>query len=854
MKGQPNISKFLQLIFTAILVSSTLYTASCGNDDGQVFVLARSSESGAIAISSDDTVIAVVNENGDSVSFFDVTTDPPTLIEEVEVGDEPVAVVIGPDNDTAFVVNQADATVSKIEDIKSDPTVVDLANVGSEPVGLALSPTGDFLYVAELTQDRVSKLATSNMEEVDSVSVPTPFGIAVTNDLDTDDNDETVIVTQVFGENTGVLNGSDEGDVSRRGKVHLFDSGNLAALGEVTFEPRSSGVQVQPGATVPTADAAGPEVVASPNQLYAVSIQGNNFFVPTISASPRRPIAVRGGNIHPIILAGSLSSESEVTALSVNLEKEIKDLVPDQPFAVNAAPPINGGGTRNFLGDTTALAVSPTESDGNQTVVYSVARGGDAIQRIAYDLVAGGVSIDDFDGDNLPDQIDLLPDGCRTPMGIAIANTTGTAFVNCRGTRQLVKLNLSNQAVANVTPTSTAPAGGSEQFDIERGQLLYFTARGRWSTEARSDCAACHFNGTLSDNIIWTFGAGPRRTIPMHWSYHDDADQDGVKEEQKILNWTGIFDEIRDFENNIIGVSGGVGVYTTEVAGVCDPNVRLQGPSMQGVANGGLNGSTIEFEEDNIDILCAPEDFQQLDLFVRTMRSPRAPKTFNNEDLEDSISRGRQLFATGNCQSCHGGPAWTASRLYYEVTSANTDNMKLDDSTIFPPPIEQIEDSYALLDDFFNPVDVTGFNFRFIQNEQNSTPTDAVGVLQESCVLREVDTFGDPLNVANTDLIEIRNVAPPTSPRAEGEFSGYNIPPLLGVQSNAPYFHHGLASTIEDLLTDPRWEKHLTAGDTSFELADADAVEDLKNFLLSIDEGTTPFTAPNQPVDACPQL
>jgi len=120
--------------------------------------------------------------------------------------------------------------------------------------------------------------------------------------------------------------------------------------------------------------------------------------------------------------------------------------------------------------------------------------------------------------------------------------------------------------------------------------------------------------------------------------------------------------------------------------------------------------------------------------------------------------------------------------------------------------------------------------------------------LQVSCVLRNVGTFGDPDNPGLTTLLEIKNGN--STQIAQGSVNGYNVPNLLGVALSAPYFHHGLAKTLDELLTDPSWSDHLTRANPAFALQGAGEVEDLKNFLLSIDEGTPAFDL-NDVVDLC---
>ncbi len=72
----------------------------------------------------------------------------------------------------------------------------------------------------------------------------------------------------------------------------------------------------------------------------------------------------------------------------------------------------------------------------------------------------------------------------------------------------------------------------------------------RLSSEGWQNCASCHFAG-WTDGNIWSFNAGPRKSIPLNgtWSPHNPDDQ-------RVLNYSAIFDEVQDFELNIRNVSG----------------------------------------------------------------------------------------------------------------------------------------------------------------------------------------------------------------------------------------------------------------------------------------------------------
>ena len=41
----------------------------------------------------------------------------------------------------------------------------------------------------------------------------------------------------------------------------------------------------------------------------------------------------------------------------------------------------------------------------------------------------------------------------------------------------------------------------------------------RLSSEGWQNCASCHFKG-LTDGIVWPFGAGPRKSVPLNATFN----------------------------------------------------------------------------------------------------------------------------------------------------------------------------------------------------------------------------------------------------------------------------------------------------------------------------------------------
>jgi hypothetical protein len=126
---------------------------------------------------------------------------------------------------------------------------------------------------------------------------------------------------------------------------------------------------------------------------------------------------------------------------------------------------------------------------------------------------------------------------------------------------------------------------------------------------------------------------------------------------QRVLNYSAVFDELEDFELNIRGVSGGPGLLV--VAGTTDqePNVKAFDPPNSGRPQLHVNGIGAW------DAIVAWTKFR--------IDSPVSPHTGvdANSTVGQQIAAGRQLFTEANCQLCHGGPKWASAQVDFARVS-----------------------------------------------------------------------------------------------------------------------------------------------------------------------------------------
>jgi uncharacterized protein (TIGR03437 family) len=149
----------------------------------------------------------------------------------------------------------------------------------------------------------------------------------------------------------------------------------------------------------------------------------------------------------------------------------------------------------------------------------------------------------------------------------------------------------------------------------------------------------------LTDNVVWIFAAGPRRTIPQHTDF-DLTDPN--RRTQRALNWSAIFDEEEDFELNIRNVSGGGGLIVLDDGITADPNVAAFLPL--------ANANRRQLKVRGVNAWDAIKAFVKFGI-----RPPISPVS----KTEPDVIEGANIFRQNNCQQCHGGPLWSNSLIRF---------------------------------------------------------------------------------------------------------------------------------------------------------------------------------------------
>lgn len=619
------------------------------------FSMPGPTRSTTIAITNDGTRLVVANRETNTVSIIRVGRQqqtlfqgtiivdvPPDKLGEVAVGPEPRCVAVSPDDSEAYVTSSGNGTVSVIN-LLGTPTVSAEILVGTELRGCALTPNGTRLYVADFT-GKVVEIDPSTRAIVRALDVGGhPEAIAITNDGDFLDTDETVFVSLFFAEL--IPGGPGEGfDNGKRGVVLAFGVGTASPITRINLQPLADSgftanrtnlcTHLNPAAVNntfcpdTTAPAGSPIITQDPqgvfpNQLGALLIRGNQLFVLSIGAQPEPPVANVNfnTNVQALLHVVDIPLRAQVAALNVN------NLVRLEATPANPTTSLLG----TFLNDVVAL-----DANADASRICGISRGGNQ-------LVCGGggsATLTRFQVGNIPNGVVIRQDGLR-------------AYVNNEVNVSVSIIDLTtNTLIARDVPSGTPPAPGTIEHAVAVGKLAFFTAlgipnngifdiqirdfnplqfRGKQSRDAWSSCASCHPDG-LSDNVTWIFAAGPRSTIPLDGTYskHNQLDQRGIL-------WSFNRGSNTDFNQNSRAVQGGIG-FADDPASVYD-----HGPVF-GISDA-LDAQTF-----------------WIALAVRSLRTPAATNPA-------AVTAGRTVFQA-NCASCHGGPKWTKSTILHRDNPA----------------------------------------------------------------------------------------------------------------------------------------------------------------------------------------
>ncbi len=860
--------------------------------------LSGASHGSAIAVSEDDSRLVAVNHDVGTVTVMSVeygaagVAPKLTKLAEIAVGAEPVAVTIDPTCASAYVLVRKDQKLVRIDGLKTTPVKGPEVAVGSEPTGLAQTPLGHMLWVANWIDGTLSGIDAGTMKVTKTVDLNAalaaagyagkglatrpalshPRSVAITNNGDSIEDDETMYVTEFYAQQKAPL--AADGSNADVNKVGLLYKIKLSA-------PTPTIIELPP-VDMGFHDHKDGPASCYPNQLQALTIQGGFGYVASVCTSPKLP-----GNLYtgPAFTACTADATCPGAAVgSCTAGKCTTNCVADVDCGVVGGSCVTGVCAPNpaDIRTTTAPVVSIVDLGGNKTIAstnlarefdklftarstpdnarrfplhsmdigfvpgtvtaYFPANGADAVFRVDFNASYDASTIDSV-GDAKHEFINLIPAGVdpshlgQLPTGIAVANKLHPSdapgrygFVINEATRNVSVLDLAVGEVAGVssgTPTTIATSAlptDPATLDLLEGKRLFNTGLGRWSYKGQAlmACQTCHLDG-LTDNVVVFGGRGMRQPGSLD-GLVASKDPNDLR-----IALSGNADELSDHEGAARSFAGGVGIIVKDQALVYESRIAYDT-----MGHSGLNGSSWAAADPTnpagLPAACSNDDWQKLGAYLRSIRSPRRPTKLDAA----KVATGKSLFLEGKCQGCHSGPKWTISTVFYKPDFTGVVNKALMTKS-WGPAATAAGFPAALM-----PATTPAMQ---MMRYAGTKPADFDTLL---CVLRPVGTYG--IAEPEVGILEVRSrdmVTP--SMGNDPDVKGFNVPSLLNVVAGAPYFHGGNARTLEALLSD-LFKGHHQAINTKFldaaDPARAEKVANLIQFLLSIDEDAETIATP----------
>jgi YVTN family beta-propeller protein len=798
--------------------------------------------SSPIALSADNTLVWSVIPSRNRVSV--IRTDTNEVIQRLDVGKDPQGIALDPNNKFAYVTNAADSnvTVIKIDNAnvnkfsaQIDKKVGRSGNLttGAEPFDIVSSPDGKRIFVANSGQDTITVINAEKREIIGNIDLHNsvcnvgdrdrhfqPRGLAVTED------NSRLYVTRFFSfTKEGGVQGNDLG---REGVVCRLDINTQST--KISDYAPAAAIKL---AARETGFAPDIQTSAFPNQMQSIVLRDGHAYLPNIAASPSRPLRF---NLDTYAFVNRIDNiggnENDAGAIDLHLGARVPETGKKKLFFANA------------------WAIAFTNQSGTGTA-YAVSAGSDLLVKLT---VGADGSLNFTDSAQTTRYIDLNDpnnpatsgkNAGKNPIGIVINNAGTTAYVTNFVSRNVSIVDLTNDSVKKVVSINPLPKPGSQAEVVLVGAEMFFSSRGnfvgpaavstqeRLSSEGWQTCASCHFNG-ITDSVIWQFNAGPRKSVPLNGTFNPRDRND-----QRLLNYSAVMDEVQDFETNVRNVSGpnGLNVQGKPPADCSEPTAVAVSPSNfdpnHGLLfgdNGNINQAPCEInpfrtlanadrQQHKVQLPGSTVQVNSLDAlkeWVRfAVRTPNGPLTtqelaagqgkpeggLNPNDVE----AGRKLFFAANCQSCHSGGKWTKSRKDF-VSPPSADEVSTEkdlDPTTPPTP-----NAAQYLPRFLQ--DIKSFNLN-VPGAGNAIP----GQLQIGAVEKDTN---------NNDALGLDY-------DGDGKGAGYNIPALLGIHAAPPYYHNGACETLECVLADVNHAKVALGQDQRTKLA---------TYLKSIDRATKP--------------
>lgn len=431
---------------------------------------------------------------------------------------------------------------------------------------------------------------------------------------------------------TGKIVVSNQGD----GTIHIFDrSLNIETVLRVSATPRAiaiktdgsrayvthflttgavglvTGIDLRANKAIKTIDLVedmGPDTPSSskgfPNMLSAICVEpaGGGLWIGGYKSNTGRGALRTGENLTPLNTVRAFFGR-------INLSGQTEE-------------------TTRRIDPNNADSISSIEFSRNGRFAFVTHQGAQALS--IYDIVTSAQTVPG-DGNSVPfvSRIDVG----AAPQGVLVSQDGKFVYVANFLGRTVTGISVTDPANPRVVQTMRS-TDEALPASVANGKRMFYASKAPvHSRDNYIACASCHADGGGSDGRTWDFtgkGEGFRNTTDLRGK---GGTMHGP------VHWSGNFDEIQDFENDIVNAFGGTGL----AADGRSPNPPL------GAKNAGRS-----------------QDLDDLAAYVSSLdKAPRSPFRERDATLGSGAIRGKEIFmrAELRCVECHVPPAFTDSAL-----------------------------------------------------------------------------------------------------------------------------------------------------------------------------------------------
>ena len=521
-----------------------------------------------------------VNPDNDTLTQVDLTSN--TLIQEIDTGDDPRSIAIAADGSLWVACHDGDEI--RIYNPEGIWLQTFSLPYGSAPIALCPTPNGDTMLCSMSGSGRLFKYDTVTRMETGNLELgPTARAISITSD-----GSRALVTRFISPEHHGEV-----WDVqivpftltrmipllkNRGGRMTQDNSGGARGVPNYL-----SGITIAPG----------------DGRAWVASKQDNTG----------RGLLFGG---YPADLTHDSTVRAVISQIDLTSNKGVIDNTIDQ-FALSTV----GRMDVDNAAMPKAIAFSPLGD-----YMFVAMEGNNAV--VIYDALS-------FDHSSSGVVVGRVNVG-MAPQGIVVDASSNTLWVKNLMGRSVSALDINNLiAVGSVQlPHNEVTTVGNEKMDAQviLGKRVFYNASDtRMSAEGYISCASCHSDGG-QDGRNWDFtgrGEGLRNTIALNGRSGNAHGR---------MHWTGNFDEVQDFENDIRNAFGGLGFLSDGLWS--DP--EIQDP---------LGTSPKAGHSQELDALAA---------YLASLASQSVPRSaFRAADgsLTPEALAGQAHFTSQNCGSCH---------------------------------------------------------------------------------------------------------------------------------------------------------------------------------------------------------